>query len=174
MPPPVISVAPMVDVTTRHFRYLLRLLSQHTTLWTPMLVAARLASKKRHAADRLLQFHPAEDGGGGRLVAQLGGDDPKTMLKAAARCAAAGYSEVNVNMGCPARSAKAGRHGAALMRPEAHDDAVELVRRLAGEVDVPVSVKLRIGVDEHDGFDFFEDFVLRLHEQARPISSILF
>ena len=89
------------------------------------------------------RFHPDElaGGGGGQgglVVAQLGGDDLRQMAKAASRCEEAGYSEVNINMGCPARSAKAGRHGAALMQPDAHDDAVRLTSALVDQLSVPV------------------------------------
>jgi tRNA-dihydrouridine synthase len=153
----------MVDVTTRHFRYLIRLMSKRTALYTPMYVARRLATRKRHAVDKMIHFHPAELP---HLAAQLGGDDRRTMLSAARKCQEAGYSEINLNLGCPARSAQAGRHGAALMRPDAHDHVVALLREMACELDVPVTVKLRIGVDEHDSYEFFRDFVLRLHEES--------
>jgi tRNA-dihydrouridine synthase A len=158
-----VSVAPMVDVTTRHFRYLIRLMSKRTALYTPMYVARRLATRKRHVVDKMIRFHAAELP---QLVAQLGGDDRRTMLSAARRCQEAGYSEINLNLGCPARSAQAGRHGAALMRPEAHDHVVALLREMVCELDVPVTVKLRIGVDDCDSYEFFRDFVLRLHEES--------
>ena len=140
----------MVDVTTRHFRYLIRLLSNRTTLYTPMYAARRLATRKRHAVNSMIAFHPAELGsasasrgasggssaaagraGGGRLLAaQLGGDDIRTMLSAARKCIEVGYPEINLNLGCPARSAQAGRHGAMLMRPDAHDDVMRLLRAM--------------------------------------------
>jgi tRNA-dihydrouridine synthase A len=78
-----------------------------------MFTARRLADRKRHVVDQMLRFHPAEL----PLVAQLGGDDRRAMLSAARRCEEAGYSEVNINLGCPARNAKSGNYGAALMRP---------------------------------------------------------
>jgi tRNA-dihydrouridine synthase A len=162
-PPPVISVAPMVDVTGRHFRYLVRLMSKRTTLWTPMFVARRLATRKRHVVDQMLRFHPDELQGG--LVAQLGGDDPKTMISAALKCQAAGYSEVNINLGCPARNAQAGNHGAMLMRPP-HDNLVHLVREMTQQLSVPVSLKIRLGVDEYESYEFLRDYVGRLHEEG--------
>lgn len=151
---PVISVAPMVDVTTRHFRYLIRLLSNRTTLYTPMYAARRLATRKRHAVNAMIAFHPAElgtgsgsgsgrggsgsaatgGGGGGLLAAQLGGDDVRTMLTAARKCIEVGYPEININLGCPARSAQAGRHGAMLMRPDAHDDVITLLKAMVRPV----------------------------------------
>eukprot|EP01043_Picozoa_sp_COSAG02_P023118 COSAG02_NODE_1225_length_13785_cov_12.911588_2_plen_509_part_00 len=158
-----VSVAPMVDVTTRHFRYLIRLMSKRTSLYTPMYVARRLATRKRHVVDKMIHYHPAELP---QLTAQLGGDDRRTMLSAARKCQEAGYSEVNINLGCPARSAQAGRHGAALMKPDAHDHVVALLREMVCELDVPVTVKLRIGVDDHDSYEFFRDFALRLHEES--------
>lgn len=102
----VVSVAPMVDVTGRHFRYLMRLLSRRTTLWTPMLPSVRVAKRsRREVMEEMLRFHPSE--GRPPLVAQLGGDDPRLMLAAGRRCEEAGYGEVNINLGCPARNAQA-------------------------------------------------------------------
>ena len=158
---PVVSVAPMVDVTGRHFRYLIRLMSKRTTLWTPMFTASRLARRKRRVVDSMLRFHPREL----PLVAQIGGDDVRTMLSAARKCEAAGYSEVNINLGCPARNAQSGNYGAMLMHPP-HDQLLQLAGDLVSALNIPVSVKLRIGVDEHDNYDFMRDFVKALHVDA--------
>ena len=155
-----VHVAPMVDITTRHFRYLMRLMTKRTVLWTPMFYARRIAARKQHAVDSMLRFHPAE----GAPVAQLGGDDLKALLAAGRRCQRLGYSEVNLNLGCPADSAKKERFGAMLMLPCAHDRVVAALRAMTSELSIPVSVKVRIGVDEHDSYQFFRDFVMRMHE----------
>jgi tRNA-dihydrouridine synthase A len=160
----VFSVAPMIDITDRHFRYLFRLMSKRTTLYTPMLLAHRLVGRSRAQVSDMLRLHPSELLGGG-VVAQLGGNHPDAMLKAALMCQAEGYSEVNVNMGCPSRPAKVNSHGASLMLPP-HGPVVGLMRTLTQELRIPVSVKTRIGVDAHDSYEFFRDFVLRLHEEG--------
>ena len=161
-PVPSISVAPMVDITSRHFRFLVRLLSKRTVLWTPMFYARRVASRKTHVVAGMLRYHELE----GAPVAQLGGDCPKTLVAAARRCEQFGYSEVNLNLGCPADSAKSEQFGAMLMLPRAQSKVVAAVRALTQELSIPVSVKLRIGVDDHDSYDFFRSFVQRLHEEG--------
>eukprot|EP00940_MAST-03C_sp_MAST-3C-sp2_P001420 g1420.t1 len=161
----IVAVAPMVDVTTRHFRVLMRIMSRRMELYTPMLVARRIAKRKRRELERsLLRFNPKREGEG--TIAQLGGIEPDIMLKAARRCVSAGFGSVNVNMGCPARNAQAGRHGASLILPEHQTDAIRMVRHVAERLDAPISVKLRIGVNEHDSYDFFRDFVRKLHEEC--------
>ena len=152
----------MVDVTTRHFRFLMRLLTKRTVLWTPMFYARRIATRKRHVVDNMLRFHPSE----GEPVAQLGGDDAKLMVAAARRCEALGYGEVNINLGCPAGSATSERFGAALMLPPARGAVVAALRAMTRELTIPVSAKVRIGVDAHDSYEFFKDFVLQLHEDS--------
>jgi tRNA-dihydrouridine synthase A len=157
-----VAIAPMVDITTRHFRFLMRLLTKRTVLWTPMFYARRIASRKAHQVSCMLRFHELE----GPPVAQLGGDDPKMMVAAARRIQSLGYSEVNVNLGCPAHNAKSERFGASLMLPAAHNTVVAAVRAMTSELQIPVSVKVRIGVDAHDSYHFFRDFVARLHQEG--------
>lgn len=103
---------------------------------------------------------------GGETVAQIGGDQPSEMIKAARRCLQAGYGEINVNLGCPSRNAQAGRHGAMLMKPDARDHTVALLRKMGEAVDAPISVKLRIGVDDDDSYETFRHFVSRLHREG--------
>lgn len=152
----------MVDVTDRHFRQLLRIMSKRCLLYTPMFVARRLALRKNREVASMLRFDANEK----PVAAQLGGDDPDIIVKAALRCEKAGYSEVNLNLGCPARNAQAGNHGAMLMRPENHKQTVSVLKAMTSELQVPVSAKVRIGVDEHDSYQFFRDFIQNLHENA--------
>ena len=155
VPRHTVSVAPMVDITHRHFRYMMRLISRRAVLWTPMLVARKLDPRQ-------LRYHPNEK----PPVAQLGGDEEKSIIAAALRCQELGYSEVNLNLGCPARSAQAGKHGILLMLPESHDSLLSLVKTMSANLDIPVSCKVRIGVDDHDTYPFFRDFVGRLHAEG--------
>lgn len=136
-----LSVAPMMDWTDRHFRYLLRLAAPRTLLYTEMVTAAALL---HGPAERLLAFHPAEH----PLALQLGGSEPEALARAAAMGEAAGYDEINLNVGCPSDRVQSGRFGACLMaEPDLVADCVAAMR---AAVRVPVTVKCRIGIDDQD------------------------
>lgn len=145
-----LSVAPMMDRTDRHLRYLLRLLAPHALLYTEMITARALV---RGDAERLLRFDPAEH----PVALQLGGAEPGELAAAAQIGAAAGYDEINLNVGCPSDRVQAGCFGAALMlEPKRVADSVRAMR---AAVHVPVTVKTRLGVDEHDSYEFVRDFI---------------
>jgi len=148
MATPRVSIAPLVDITTRHFRYLLRLVSRRVVLHTPMLAARKVAAS---SSPSILRFHADEVDSGG-LVAQIGGDSVSTVVRAAQKCEAVGYSAINLNLGCPAKSAQGGSFGATLMLPDKRRRLLRIVKALNEEVDIPVSCKVRIGVDEHDRY----------------------
>jgi tRNA-dihydrouridine synthase A len=145
-----LSVAPMMDRTDRHLRYLLRLLAPHARLYTEMITARALL---RGDAERLLRFDAAEH----PVALQLGGGDAGELAAAARLGAAAGYDEINLNVGCPSDRVQAGCFGAALMLERAR--VAECVRAMRADVAVPVTVKTRLGVDEHDSYEFVRDFV---------------
>jgi tRNA-dihydrouridine synthase A len=144
--PEALSVAPMLDCTDRHFRYLARLLSRRTVLYSEMMwdsQIAKAAAEGRDALDEMLGFSPEEH----PVVAQLGGCTPELMECAAALCKLEyGYDHVNLNAGCPAKSGPS--FGAALMKDPA------LIGRLCKAIGrgarAPATLKCRIGVDEHD------------------------
>ncbi len=102
-------VAPMMERTDRHFRFLARLLTRHARLYTEMLHARAVLGP---AGPRLLAFDPAEH----PVAAQLGGSEPGLLAAATAAAVAAGYDEVNLNVGCPSPRVSAGRFGACLMK----------------------------------------------------------
>jgi len=140
----------MMERTDRHFRYFLRLLAPDIRLYTEMLTADAVL---RGDQDKLLAFHPREH----PLALQLGGNEPATLARAASIAADRGFDEINLNIGCPSDRVQSGRFGACLMmEPERVGACVAAIR---AAVDLPVSVKTRIGVDEHDDFDFLESFV---------------
>lgn len=145
-----LSVAPMMDWTDRHFRYLLRIGAPHTLLYTEMVTAAALIHGD---ADRLLAFHAAEH----PLALQLGGSDPAALAQAARLGEAAGYDEVNLNVGCPSDRVQSGRFGACLMaEPALVADCVAAMRAAVG---LPVTVKCRIGIDDQDAEEDLRHFV---------------
>jgi tRNA-dihydrouridine synthase A len=140
----------MMDWTDRHCRYFLRLLSPRALLYTEMVTAQAVIHGDRQ---RLLGFHPAE-----RPVAlQLGGSEPELLARAAAIGADFGYDEVNLNVGCPSDRVQSGRFGACLMAEPAL--VGECVAAMRAAVRVPVTVKSRIGIDEHEDYGFLRDFV---------------
>lgn len=147
---PALSVAPMMDVTDRHFRWFIRRLSRHTLLYTEMVVAQALIHGDR---ERLLRFDPSEH----PIALQLGGDDPVKLTECAKMAEDAGYDEVNLNVGCPSPRVQSGSFGVVLMRrPQV---VAEAVAQMRAAVRIPVTVKHRIGLDELDRFEDMLTFV---------------
>jgi tRNA-dihydrouridine synthase A len=145
-----ISVAPMMEWTDTHCRYVHRLFSPHALLYTEMIVSTALV---RGDARRLLEHSAAEQ----PLALQLGGCDPKELAAAARIGAAAGFSEINLNVGCPSDRVRNGSFGACLMLKPAL--VADCVRALKDATPLPVTVKCRIGVDDRDDYGFFAGFV---------------
>lgn len=148
--PSKVSIAPMMDWTDRHCRYFLRLLSPSAFLYTEMVTANAIHFGD---ADKLLQFDAAEH----PIAVQLGGSDPALMADAAVRAVGLGYDEVNINVGCPSDRVQSGQFGACLMaEPETVADCFQAMQ---AQVDVPVTVKTRIGIDDKDSDEFLARFV---------------
>lgn len=145
-----LAVAPMMDWTDRHCRYLLRLISPSVLLYTEMVTAAAILHGDR---GRLLAFDPAEH----PLALQLGGSDPQEMAAAARIAEDLGYDEVNMNVGCPSDRVQSGRFGACLMAEPGL--VADCVAAMAEAVTIPVTVKSRIGIDDHEDYGFLRDFV---------------
>jgi tRNA-dihydrouridine synthase A len=145
-----ISVAPMMDWTDRHCRYFHRLFAPHALLYTEMVVSAAIV---RGNAARLLEHDAAEH----PVALQLGGCDPEELAQAARIGESAGYAEINLNVGCPSDRVRSGAFGACLMRTPAL--VADCVRRMRDAVEIPVTVKCRIGIDERDDYEFFAQFV---------------
>jgi len=139
-----LSVAPMLDWTDRHYRYFARLLSRHTLLYTEMVTTGALIHGD---TARFLRHDMAE-----RPVAlQLGGADSREMAHCARLGAEAGYDEININVGCPSDRVQNGRFGACLMaEPET---VAACVAAMKAAVNVPVTVKTRIGIDHRDSYE---------------------
>ena len=144
-----LCVAPMMDWTDPACRYLLRLISRHTRLYTEMVPVQALWYGR---AERFLAGHPAE----APVALQLGGSDPEQLAHATALAEQWGYDEVNLNVGCPSSRVQSGRFGACLMREPAL--VRELVAGMRESTTLPVTVKSRIGVDDDDRFDQLCDF----------------
>lgn len=140
----------MMGYTDRHFRYLLRLMSMHSVLYTEMVTTSALLHGD---AQRLLSFHINEH----PLALQLGGSEPKDMARCAQLAEQAGYDEININVGCPSDRVQTGRFGACLMaEPDLVARCVEVMRQ---RVELPITVKTRIGVDNLDSYQTLFRFV---------------
>ena len=137
----VFAVAPMMDWTDRHCRFLHRQLTRRALLYTEMVVADALLHGN---VEHLLGFDGIEH----PVALQLGGSDPSKLARAAAIGAAFGYDEVNLNVGCPSDRVQSGTFGACLMREPGL--VARCVAAMKEAVDVPVTVKCRLGVDEQD------------------------
>ncbi len=131
----------MMEWTDRHCRFFHRLLSRRMGLYTEMITSAALLHGQ---VDRLLAFDKAEH----PVAVQLGGSEPRDLAAAARICADFGYDEINLNIGCPSERVQSGAFGACLMlEPDLVADCVAAIK---ATVDLPVTVKCRIGVDDQD------------------------
>jgi tRNA-dihydrouridine synthase A len=143
-------VAPMMDCTDRHFRYLARLLSRHAMLYTEMITTGALLHSD---AARHLAYHPSEHPVG----VQLGGSDPNDLAQCARMAADAGYDEVNLNVGCPSDRVQSARFGACLMAEP--DLVAECVATMKATVAIPITVKTRLGIDDQDSYEALIAFI---------------
>ncbi|HXP64664.1 MAG TPA: tRNA dihydrouridine(20/20a) synthase DusA [Steroidobacteraceae bacterium] len=144
-----LSVAPMMDWTDRHCRFLHRLYAPHALLYTEMIVAAAIVrGDVRQLLDHDVGEHP--------VALQLGGCNPAELGKAARIGTSAGYAEINLNVGCPSDRVQNGSFGACLMLKPAL--VADCVRSLRDSTHLPVTVKCRIGIDERDDYEFFSTF----------------
>ncbi|BAZ44033.1 putative dihydrouridine synthase TIM-barrel protein nifR3 [Chondrocystis sp. NIES-4102] len=150
-----ISIAPMMDRTDRHYRYFMRQISRNTLLYTEMITTQAIIHGDR---SKLLDFSPQEK----PLVLQLGGDNPSHLAECAKIGADWGYDAINLNVGCPSPRVQNGNFGACLMtQPELVAKAVAAMQKA---VDIPVTVKHRIGVDQCDRYEDLFDFVRIISE----------
>jgi len=142
----------MIDWTNVPFRMLMRLLAPEALLYTEMQTTNAIL----HNPKRALDFHPAET----PVAMQLGGSDPQALAVAAKQAEDAGFSEINLNLGCPSDRVVSGNFGACMMRsPEL---VAECISAMKAAVYIPVTAKTRIGIDHDDSYEFFEKFIAYL------------
>jgi len=143
-------VAPMMDWTDRHDRVFLRLFSKHALLYTEMITSAALEFGD---AKYLLNYNPEEH----PVALQIGGSNTKELARGAKLAEVAGFDEINLNVGCPSDRVQSGDFGACLMaNPKLVADCVKSIK---DAVEVPVTVKSRIGVDDMDSEPELLDFI---------------
>nr|WP_033415524.1 tRNA dihydrouridine(20/20a) synthase DusA [Hahella ganghwensis] len=144
------SIAPMMDWTDRHYRYLARLISRHALLYSEMITTGAILFGDQ---SRFLDFNNEEH----PIAVQLGGSNPVELAKCAHLCEQWGYDEINLNVGCPSDRVQNNMIGACLMAEK--DLVSECLKAMRDSVDIPVTVKHRIGIDHLDSEDFLIDFV---------------
>ncbi|WP_434657162.1 tRNA dihydrouridine(20/20a) synthase DusA [Chromobacterium violaceum] len=145
-----LSVAPMLDWTDRHYRYFARQITRHTWLYTEMVTTGALLNGD---VARHLRFDEAEH----PVALQLGGSEPAELAACAKLAQQWGYDEVNLNVGCPSERVQKGAFGACLMaEPQLVSDCVKAMR---DAVDIDVTVKHRIGIDQIEHYDYLREFV---------------
>ncbi|XDD52053.1 tRNA dihydrouridine(20/20a) synthase DusA [Leptospira sp. WS92.C1] len=145
-----VSLAPMMDWTDRHFRYFLRLISKHTFLYTEMIHTGAILRGDRH---RFLSYSPEEL----PLAIQLGGDDAKSLAECSKISEDYGYSEINLNVGCPSDRVREGNFGACLMQTP--EKVAEMISAMNAAVSIPVTVKCRIGIPGKESLEDLLRFV---------------
>src|SRR6187549_418723 len=140
----------MMDWTDRHCRYFHRLLTRRAVLYTEMVTTGALlhGDVARH-----LRFHDQEH----PVALQLGGSEPEDLARCARLGEEWGYDEINLNCGCPSERVQRGAFGACLMAEPAL--VADCVRAMRDAVQVPVTVKHRIGIDRGESYGFVRDFV---------------
>ena len=155
-----LNVAPMMDWTDRHCRHFHRVLAPSAVLYTEMVTSGAVLHGDR---DRLLGYDPEEH----PLALQLGGSEPADLAQCARIAQGLEYDEVNLNVGCPSDRVQRGRFGACLMlEPDLVRDCIAAMR---DAIDIPVTVKTRLGVDDHYSYDYFSDFIGSVAESGCDI-----
>lgn len=150
LPHYLVSIAPMMDYTDRHFRYVMRSLTKCTLFYTEMITTQAIINGDRA---KLLDFSREEK----PLALQLGGDNPQQLAECAKIGQDWGYDEINLNVGCPSSRVQNGNFGACLMaQPETVAKCVEAMTKA---VEIPVTVKHRLGIDEQDSYEDLCNFV---------------
>jgi tRNA-dihydrouridine synthase A len=147
------SVAPMMDWSDRHCRFFHRQMTKRALLYTEMVTAQAIRHGDR---ERLIGFDPREQ----PVALQIGGSDPELLAEAARWGEDFGYSEINLNVGCPSDRVQEGRFGACLMAEP--DLVAEGVAAMRNAVAVPVTVKCRIGIDDQDEDEDLDHFIRKV------------
>ena len=151
----IVSVAPMMDCTDRHEIYFLSLISPNVELFTEMIVSNAIIKGDKN---KLLKFKKVKN----KVVLQLGGSNPKELALAASIGEDYGYNEINLNLGCPSKKVQKNKFGACLMKePEL---VAECVQSIIKTTNIPFSVKTRIGYDNVEDYESFENFISKLYE----------
>jgi tRNA-dihydrouridine synthase A len=143
-------IAPMMQCTDMHDRYLFRLITKQSVLYTEMVTTGAIIHGNCTEQLRFndLIEHP--------IAVQLGGSDPQHLAICAKICDEMGYDEINLNVGCPSERVQKGAFGACLMKEPIL--VSECIKAMQEATSLPITVKCRIGVDENDSYEFLQHF----------------
>jgi tRNA-dihydrouridine synthase A len=144
-------VAPMMGWTTRHYRYFFRLICKKAQLYTEMLTTGAILNNPQR--EHLLAFHASEKA----LAIQLGGGIASELAQASKMVEPYGYSEINLNVGCPSDRVQSGCFGAVLLKDPAR--VADCIAEMCAAVKLPITVKTRIGVDDYESYDYLAAFI---------------
>ena len=145
-----ISVAPMIDWTTKDYRTFARLFNPYVYLYTEMISTGAILQGD---TDHQLRFFDNEP----PVVLQLGGSNPSELAQCAKLGQDYGYTEINLNVGCPSDRVQFNKIGACLMAESSL--VADCIKAMQDSVNIPVTVKHRIGIDDFDSYEFMRDFV---------------
>jgi tRNA-dihydrouridine synthase A len=146
----------MLDWTDRHCRYFHRLLTQESLLYTEMVTTGAIIHGKGDFLAYNNEEHP--------VSLQLGGSNAADLATCAKLAQERGYDEINLNVGCPSDRVQNGRFGACLMaEPNLVADCIKAMKDV---VDIPVTVKTRIGIDDQDSYEFLTAFIQTVHQNG--------
>ncbi|WP_150466422.1 tRNA dihydrouridine(20/20a) synthase DusA [Francisella sp. SYW-9] len=145
-----ICIAPMLDWTDKHYRYMMRLITKETMLYTEMVTLNAILHGNK---DFLLKYNPEEN----PVTLQLGGCVPKDFITCSKLAEKLGYDEININVGCPSERVKKGNFGLSLMAEP--NLVADCVKAMKDNINIPISVKCRIGYDHNDSYEELHNFV---------------
>jgi tRNA-dihydrouridine synthase A len=155
-----LHIAPMLHVSNREFRHLFRIMSKKCVLWTEMVVDETVVYSQE------VEDHLGYDPETSPIICQIGGNSPDYAGKAVQIIEKYGYDEINLNVDCPSDRVSGKREfGAVLMKKGAA--ACMMVRAMKENCTIPISVKCRIGIDEHDSMEFVVDFISSLKPHCK-------
>ena len=147
-------IAPMMQCTDIHDRYLFRLITKRAFLYTEMVTTGAIIHGR--CLDQLNFNNEIEH----PVAVQLGGSDPNELAECSKICSSLGYDEINLNIGCPSERVQKGSFGACLMQePELVKDCIQAMQEVTS---TPITVKCRIGINERDDKDFLNNFVAKI------------
>ncbi|KAK8803775.1 hypothetical protein WA158_001469 [Blastocystis sp. Blastoise] len=156
----IISVAPMLDVTDTYQRFIYRLITKCTTLYTEMIVDTTVIYQQQKGLDLILNYNKSEH----PIVAQIGGSQPGVIAAAAKIINTWNYDEFNINCGCPSFKVSKNEFGARLMlKPEL---VASIIKEMKNDVSKPITIKCRIGVDNHDSYEELCQFIAVTHREG--------